>query len=82
LFCEVFGNLLARELGIATPIPALVNLSPEFVQAVSPLVAEYGISLTAGLGSGCEYLHGGLTPAVPGAFLTQDEVERHADLWL
>ncbi|MEK6300669.1 MAG: hypothetical protein AABO41_08115 [Acidobacteriota bacterium] len=76
LFCEVFGNLLARELGVATPTPALVNLSPEFVQAVSPLVAEYGISLTPSLGSGCEYLHGGLTPAVPGAFLTQEEVEQ------
>jgi hypothetical protein len=76
LFCEVFGNLLARELSVATPIPALVNLSPEFVQAVAPLLAEYGISLTAGLGSGCEYLHGGLTPAVPGAFLTQEEVEQ------
>lgn len=76
LFCEVFGNLLAREFGVATPMPALVNVSPEFVQAVSPLVAEYSISLTVGLGSGCEYLHGGLTPAVPGAYLTQDELEQ------
>lgn len=76
LFSEVFGNVLARELGVVTPLPALVNLSPEFVQAVRPLVTEYGISLTPGLGSGCEYLHGGLTSAVPGAFLTQEEIEQ------
>jgi len=76
LFSEVFGNVLARELGVATPTPALVNLSPEFVHAVAPLVAEYGVSLTAGLGSGCEYLHGGLTPAVPGGFLTQEELQQ------
>ncbi|MEK6407473.1 MAG: hypothetical protein AABN34_10950 [Acidobacteriota bacterium] len=48
LLCEVFGNVVARELDIATPTPALVNLSPEFVHAVGPLVAEYGISLTQG----------------------------------
>lgn len=76
LFSEVFGNVLARELGVATPTPALVNLSPEFVDAVGPLVAGYGVALTAGLGSGCEYLHGGLTPAVPGAFLTQEELQQ------
>lgn len=76
LFSEVFGNVLARELGVATPTPALVNLSPEFVDAVGPLVAEYGVSLTPGLGSGCEYLYGGLTPAIPGGFLTQEEVQQ------
>jgi hypothetical protein len=76
LFSEVFGNVLARELGVATPTPAIVNLSPEFVDAVGPLVAEYGVSLAPGLGSGCEYLHGGLTPSVPGGFLTQEEFQQ------
>lgn len=76
LFSEVFGNVLARELGVTTPTPALVNLSPEFTLAVGSLVADFGICLTAGLGSGCEYLHGGLTPTVPGGSLTQEELQQ------
>ena len=32
LFCEVVGNVLAREMGVNTPNPALVYLTPEFVK--------------------------------------------------
>jgi hypothetical protein len=36
LFCEVLGNLLARELGVNTAEPALVYLGDEFVAVSNP----------------------------------------------
>jgi hypothetical protein len=76
LFCEVFGNLIARELGINTPEPALIHLSPEFVGVVAPHLKNSGIQLTAGLAAGCEYLAPGLSPVLPGTFLNDDELDQ------
>ncbi len=60
LFFEVFGNLLARDFGIVTPAPALILLTPAFVQSVNPVVAHHGIKLRPGFGVGSEYLSAGL----------------------
>ena len=49
LFCEVFGNLLARELGIATPAPALVNLSAEVLVQVIMNLPEFEMELQRSL---------------------------------
>ncbi len=71
LFRELFGNLLARELGIGTPAPALVNLAPEFVKAIKPFL-PHSVPLHAGLGVGCEYFRSGFTNVMPDAFLPDE----------
>ncbi len=76
LLCEVIGNLLAREFDIATPQPALVNLSQEFVDAVQPYVQKCGINLQPGLGSGCEFISGGARPVIHGASQSPEEFSR------
>src|SRR5690349_10893886 len=54
LFNELCGNRLARKLGIETPEPLLINISQEFVDALSSLFnIEY--KPHAGLAVGCEY---------------------------
>lgn len=55
LFCELFGNLLARELGISTPNPALIRLSPNFVDQANQVLASDHIQIQVGIGVGCEY---------------------------
>ena len=74
LFREVFGNLLARELGLGTPTPALINLSPQFVEATRPHLSTLGLHLKPGIGVGCEYFRQGFAGIVPGAYLTPDEL--------
>jgi len=65
LFCEVFGNLLARKLGLETPRPCLVHLSEPFVEVVNPILGRSGLSLRSGIASGCEYFSGGYSNVVP-----------------
>jgi len=65
LFCEVFGNLLARQLGLDTPAPCLVHLSEPFVNAVNPILGRNGLNLRPGIASGCEYFSGGYSNVVP-----------------
>jgi hypothetical protein len=77
LFNEVFGNLLAQELGVATPTPALVEISPLFL-----VVSRHGLSgkrqhLQSGLAVGTERLEG-LMPVPPGAHLSKDELAQAA----
>lgn len=74
LFREVFGNLVARELGVGTPTPALVNLSPQFVEAVKLHLLSYDLHLEPGIGAGCEYFRHGFTNVVLGAHLTAEEL--------
>jgi len=74
LFCELFGNLLARELGVETPAPALVNLSGEIVGQLNPTLSAYNIQLVPGLAAGCKYLKGGLVSPVPLVELSLEEL--------
>ncbi|NOT63914.1 MAG: hypothetical protein HOP19_27185 [Acidobacteria bacterium] len=76
LFNEFFGNLLAREFGLFTPSPGLVNLSERFVRLAnaSALLKQYQLQVRSGLGVGCEFFDQGFTNVVPGAFLTTEEL--------
>lgn len=60
LFVETLGCLLARELGVQTPLPALIELGKDFVDIVNPILKESGLSIEAGLGFGSEVI----SPAV------------------
>lgn len=73
LYCELLGNLLARELGVETPRPALINLSEDFVAVTNQVLRRYGLNLRPGLGVGCEYLGEGFTSPVAGILLSPDE---------
>ncbi len=71
LIAEIIGNLLANYFGIKTPKPALVLLTPDFVQAVQSDAdfqrqSQGRIKLAPGIAAGCEYLKGNapITPVV------------------
>jgi hypothetical protein len=44
-FCKVVGNLLARELGVNTPSPALIDLGKTFVEVANLVLAGDGIRI-------------------------------------
>ncbi len=81
LFNEVFGNLLARRLGVETARPALVELSPAFVAAAKPILAREGLSIHAGFAAGCEYFQGGWAAVGPGQRLAAEEVTQAAAIY-
>lgn len=56
LFVETLGYLLAKELGVQTPLPALIEISQEFIDIVNPILKESGLSIEAGLGFGSELI--------------------------
>jgi hypothetical protein len=80
LFNEMFGNLLARELGVITPTPALVQISPEFLDAAKSQLSEHHQRLQSGLGVGAERLEG-LVPVPAGTPLTGDELAQAAVIY-
>jgi hypothetical protein len=83
LFCEAFGNLLARELGITTPAPALVSLGAQFTDLVNPLLPQHGLSvrLSPGIGVGTEYFRGGFASVTPTAALSAQELPQAARIF-
>jgi hypothetical protein len=78
LYCELLGNLLAREFGIETPEPAIVSLSEEFIQATNKTLWERNIKLKAGLSIGCEYFSQGFTTVKSDMFLSKEQFEQAA----
>ena len=78
---ELFGNLLARELGVDTPAPALVDLAPEFIEAIKPALSPRGLHPLPGLAAGCEYFQGGFASAVRGAKLAPEELAQAARIY-
>jgi hypothetical protein len=76
LYCEVLGNLLAREFGIDTPKPFLVDLSEDFVRVTARPLWEYGIKINAGVGVGCEYFSQGFTSISSSMNLTKEQLEQ------
>jgi hypothetical protein len=73
LYAELLGNLLARELGLDTPKPTLVNLGKEFVGATNLTLAREGLQLRPGLGVGCEYFKPGFTSFIAGTPLEPEQ---------
>lgn len=63
LVFELFGNLLARELGIATPAPALVEIDADAAQALNAGLRRHELRIQPGLAVGSTYLQG-LLPIV------------------
>ena len=82
LFCEFVGNVLARELGLFTPAPALITISQEFAAAVNSRAKNerLSINLREGVGVGCEYLHP-LRPLTPKPSLTEEEIAQAAAIY-
>jgi hypothetical protein len=56
LVCELFGNMLARELGVTTPTPGLVDIDQDTADALNASLAARGLSIQPGLAVGCTYL--------------------------
>lgn len=79
LFKELFGNVLAREFGIATPTPAIVVLSEPFVAVTQPLLPP-DIKLRVGYAAGCDYLHP-LLPIGPELRLPSDVLAQAAQIY-
>lgn len=75
LFSEVFGNQLARSLGIDTPAPCLVHLSLPFVEATNFVLRREKLALSPGIASGCEYFSRGYSN-VSAQSLSSDEFEQ------
>lgn len=71
LMCELFGNLLARELGVQSPECALVNISLQMANALRPRLHPPGF--TGGFGVGSEFMRAGLTTVTPDMTLMPEE---------
>jgi hypothetical protein len=76
LYCESLGNLLAREFGINTPKPAIVNLTEDFIEATKQILWEKDIKLQSGLGVGCEYFNQGFTVLKSDMYLSKEQFEQ------
>ncbi|MBK9162893.1 MAG: hypothetical protein IPM21_03135 [Acidobacteria bacterium] len=75
LFAETLGYLVAAELEIETPKPALVRLSNEFVAAVNPVLRPHGLTLQPGIGFGSEHLGSGLIAASSDQHLNAEQTD-------
>jgi hypothetical protein len=80
LFNELCGNRLARRLGIETPEPSLVNISQEFIDALSSL-SSIEHRPQAGLAVGCEYFKGGFATPVIHSSLTMEEATQATSIY-
>jgi hypothetical protein len=78
MFCELIGNLLARDFGIDTPAPGLVTLSSDFVEVANHALRNHGLRLEPGFGVGCELLPKGFTSPILGSALSEEELPQAA----
>ena len=79
LMCELFGNLLARELGVQSPECALVNISPQMANVLRPRLHPPGF--TGGFGVGSEFMRAGLTTVTPDMTLMPEEQDQAIRLY-
>lgn len=80
LFSEIIGNLVAREFGVETPKPVLVELDEDFVSITNSVIKGQGLRLRPGIGVGCEYYQGGFTSPA-GTSLTPEQLEQAAMMY-
>jgi hypothetical protein len=80
LFSELFGNSLARVLGLETPEPCLVHISGPFANSANVILGREGLTLKAGLASGCQYFSGGYRNVIPET-LSVDELQEAAQIY-
>ena len=67
---------MAREFGIETPDPFIVQIDEDFVQATRKPLWEEGIKIKPGLGVGCEYFSQGFTVVKSNMFLSKEKFEQ------
>lgn len=48
MFCEIVGNLFAREIEVNTPRPALVSISDTFARVTNAILARDGLQISEG----------------------------------
>ena len=82
LFCEYMGNVLAREVGVITPEPALVDVPAAFAESVngSGEMRGFGLRIQPGIGVGCRFIPG-LAPYIPGGSLSEEERSQAANIY-
>ena len=68
----MFGKWLARDFGILTGDPAVVNISLTLAEAMRPQLHSF--CLEAGLAAGSEFLHSGLVGVSPYTTYLPDEI--------
>lgn len=80
LYAELFGNLLARSMGIATPDPALVEIPRELVPLIRLSLAGLGRSAVpnAGLAAGSRFLGPGAAPPATRQPMQRSEIAEAA----
>src|SRR5689334_20297347 len=81
LFCELFGNQLARSFGISTPPPALVRMGKEFVELARPKTSSHGIKLQPGIAAACRYVYPPIRSITPGGSLSDEELVQATALY-
>jgi hypothetical protein len=81
LYCECLGSLLAIELGINTPRPAIVELTSEFVRVVNLILRPWNLSLRTGLGFGSANLGAGYTSPVAHSYLNAEELIQASQIY-
>jgi len=82
LFAELFGCVLAREIGLLTPRPVLVDISPEFAALVNSTgLLPSSVMLQAGLAVGFEYHNQALLPATGISSLTDEQYREAATIY-
>ena len=74
LYRELLGSLLASELDVSVPRPALIELSNDFVEAVNPSLRSEGLTLRPGFGYGSKHLGSGLVPISRSSIIGQDQL--------
>jgi hypothetical protein len=56
LICELFGNILARDLGVLTATPAIVEVDSDAATALNMSLREKGLKVDPGLAVGSNFL--------------------------
>ena len=82
LFAELFGCVLAREVGLLAPRPVLVEVSPEFAELINGSKLLQGdVSLQPGLAVGFEYYNQALLSATSMVSLTDEQFREAASIY-
>jgi len=82
LFAELFGCVLAREVGLLAPRPVLVDVSPAFADLVNDSkLLPLAVSLQPGLAAGFEYYNQAILPATSIVSLTEEQFREAASIY-
>lgn len=76
LYCEILGNLLAREFGIETPKPFVVRIDEDFIKITRKVLWEENINIKSGLAVGCEYFSQGFAAITSNMHLSKEKLEQ------